>query len=174
MNRKSFPVSAKTIHAIIGVAIMLLFPRLPIALPHVTPVGMEILGIFIGTLYLWTTVDPIWASLLSIFMVGVSSYAPMPQVLQSAFGAPVVVQMFFLMIVMNCLVHNHLTAYIGRFFLTLKINNGRPWVFSAMLMFGSMLMAAFIGAFSPIFLFWPVLYDIFELILWEVDCKHDT
>ena len=76
MNRKSFPVSAKTIHAIIGVAIMLLFPRLPIALPHVTPVGMEILGIFIGTLYLWTTVDPIWASLLSIFMVGVSSYAP--------------------------------------------------------------------------------------------------
>ena len=162
MNRKSFPVSAKTIHAIIGVAIMLLFPRLPIALPHVTPVGMEILGIFIGTLYLWTTVDPIWASLLSIFMVGVSSYAPMPQVLQSAFGAPVVVQMFFLMIVMNCLVHNHLTAYIGRFFLTLKINNGRPWVFSAMLMFGSMLMAAFIGAFSPIFLFWPVLYDIFE------------
>lgn len=119
MNRKSFPVSAKTIHAIIGVAIMLLFPRLPIALPHVTPVGMEILGIFIGTLYLWTTVDPIWASLLSIFMVGVSSYAPMPQVLQSAFGAPVVVQMFFLMIVMNCLVHNHLTAYIGRFFLTL-------------------------------------------------------
>lgn len=70
--------------------------------------------------------------------------------------------MFFLMIVMNCLVHNHLTAYIGRFFLTLKINSGRPWVFSAMLMFGSMLMAAFVGAFSPIFLFWPVLYNIFE------------
>ena len=46
MNRKSFPVSAKTIRAIIGVAIMLLFPRLPIALLHVTPVGMEILGIF--------------------------------------------------------------------------------------------------------------------------------
>ena len=174
MNRKSFPVSAKTIHAIIGVAIMLLFPRLPIALPHVTPVGMEILGIFIGTLYLWTTVDPIWASLLSIFMLGVSSYAPMPQVLQSAFGAPVVVQMFFLMIVMNCLVHNHLTAYIGRFFLTLKINNGRPWVFSAMLMFGSMLMAAFIGAFSPIFLFWPVLYDIFEDIGMEKGDKYPT
>ena len=174
MNRKSFPVSAKTIHAIIGVAIMLLFPRLPIALPHVTPVGMEILGIFIGTLYLWTTVDPIWASLLSIFMVGVSSYAPMPQVLQSAFGAPVVVQMFFLMIVMNCLVHNHLTAYIGRFFLTLKINNGRPWVFSAMLMFGSMLMAAFIGAFSPIFLFWPVLYDIFEDIGMKKGDKYPT
>ena len=174
MNRKSFPVSLKAVHAIIGVSIMLLFPHLPFTLPKVTPVGMEILGIFIGTLYLWTTVDPVWASLLSIFMVGVSSYAPMGQVLQSAFGAPVVVQMFFLMIVMNCLVHNRLTAYIGRFFLTLKINNGRPWVFSAMLMFGSMLMSAFIGPFSPIFLFWPVLYDIFQDIGMKKGDKYPT
>ncbi|MGI5946607.1 MAG: citrate transporter [Lachnospiraceae bacterium] len=98
MSRNAFPVSSKAIHAVVGIAIMLLFPHLPIALPHVTQVGMEILGIFVGTLYLWTTVDPIWASLLSIFMVGVSSYAPMPQVLQSAFDAPVVVQMFFLML----------------------------------------------------------------------------
>ena len=174
MNRKSSPVSSQAIHSVIGVAIMFLFPHLPIPLPHVTPVGMEILGIFIGTLYLWTTVDPVWSSLLSIFMVGISSYAPMGQVLQSAFGFPVVVQMFFLMIVMNCLVHNHLTAYIGRFFLTLKINSGRPWVFSAMLMFGSMLMAAFVGAFSPIFLFWPVLYNIFEDIGMKKGDKYPT
>lgn len=162
MSTKNSHISFKAINSVIGVAIMLLFPRLPIALPEVTPVGMEILGIFIGTLYLWTTVDPVWASLFSIFMVGASSYGPMGQVLQSAFGAPVVVQMFFLMIVMNCLVYNKLTAYIGRFFLTLKINSGRPWVFTGMLMLGSLLMSAFIGPFSPIFLFWPVLYDIFH------------
>ena len=49
MNRKSSPVSSQAIHSVIGVAIMFLFPHLPIPLPHVTPVGMEILGIFIGT-----------------------------------------------------------------------------------------------------------------------------
>lgn len=174
MSTKSSLITAKGIHAIVGVAIMLLFPYLPIHLPEVTPVGMEIIGIFIGTLYLWSTVDPVWASLLSIFLVGVSNYAPMGQVLQSAFGSPVVVQMFFLMIVMNALVHNRLTAYIGRFFLTLKINNGRPWVFSAMLMFGSLLMAAFVGPFSPIFLFWPVLYDIFQDIGMKKGDKYPT
>ncbi|MDE6929829.1 MAG: citrate transporter, partial [Lachnospiraceae bacterium] len=53
------------IHALVGAGIMLLFRYLPISLPEVTPVGMEVLGIFLGTLYLWTFVDPIWGSLLS-------------------------------------------------------------------------------------------------------------
>lgn len=164
MSNQSKPVSSRAIHSAIGVAIMILFRFLPISLPQVTLVGMEIIGIFLGTLYLWTTVDPVWSSLWSIFMVGVSSFAPMPAVLKDAFGNPVVVQLLFLMAVMNALVHNKLTAYIGRFFLTLKINNGRPWVFTTMIMFGAMLMAAFVGPFSPIFLFWPILYDIFQEI----------
>ena len=164
MSNQPKAISMKAIHSIIGVAIMLLFRYLPISLPQVTPIGMEIIGIFIGTLYLWTTVDPVWSSLLSIFMVGASHFAPMNQVLQTAFGNPVVIQMLFIMIVMNALVYNKLTVYIGRFFLTLKINNGRPWVFTTMLMIGAMLMAAFVGPFAPIFLFWPVLYDIFHEI----------
>ena len=164
MSNHSKPVSSRAIHSVIGIAIMILFRFLPISLPQVTPVGMEIIGIFLGTLYLWTTVDPIWSSLWSIFMIGVSCFAPMPAVLKDAFGNPVVVQMLFLMVTMNALVHNKLTAYIGRFFLTLKINNRRPWVFTAMIMFGAMLMAAFVGPFAPIFLFWPILYDIFQEI----------
>lgn len=147
MSNSSASISRRAVHSLVGVAIMLLFRYLPLHLPEVTPVGMEIIGVFIGTLYLWTTVDPVWSSLLSIFMIGVSSYGPMNQVLSAAFGNPVVIQMLFLMIVMNSMVYNKLTAYIGRFFLTMKINNGRPWVFTAMLMVGAMLMAAFVGPF---------------------------
>lgn len=164
MSNQAKPISTKAIHSFIGVAIMFLFPLLPISMPHVTPIGTQVIGIFLGTLYLWTTVDPVWSSLLSIFMIGVSSFAPMGQVLQTAFGNPVVVQMFFIMVVMNALVYNRLTIYISRFFLTLKINNGRPWVFTTMMMIGAMMMAAFVGPFAPIFLFWPILYDIFNEI----------
>lgn len=174
MSNQAKPISIKAIHSVIGVAIMILFRYLPFSLPEVTPVGMEIIGIFIGTLYLWTTVDPVWSSLMSIFMVGASQFAPMNQVLQMAFGNPVVVQMLFIMIVMNALVYNKLTVYIGRFFLTLKINNGRPWVFTSMLMIGAMLMAAFVGPFAPIFLFWPVLYDIFQEIGIKKGDKYAT
>lgn len=174
MSYESKLISTKAIHSVIGVAIMFLFRYLPISLPEVTPVGMEIIGIFIGTLYLWTTVDPVWSSLLSIFMVGISNFAPMNQVLQMAFGNPVVIQMLFLMIVMSALVYNHLTVYIGRFFLTLKINNKRPWVFSSMIMIGAMLMSAFVGPFAPIFLFWPVLYDVFKEIGMKRGEKYPT
>ena len=55
------------VHMAIGIGIMLLFRFLPLNLPNVTETGMEILGIFIGTLYLWSTSDPIWASVLAIF-----------------------------------------------------------------------------------------------------------
>ena len=149
-------------HCLIGIAIMLLFRLLPINMPNITPVGKQIFGIFIGTLYLWTTVDPVWSSILCIFMIGTSGYAPMGAVLNTAFGNPTVVQLFFLMILMNSLQTNRISAYIGRFFLTRKFIIGRPWAFTAILFVGSMLIAAFVGCFAPIFLFWPILYDIFD------------
>ena len=86
------------VHSIIGVAIMVLFRYLPLNLPEITPVGMQVVGIFLGTLYLWTFVDPLWSSLFAIAMVGFSDYAPMNAVLQSAFGSPVARQSFFLMV----------------------------------------------------------------------------
>lgn len=169
-NKKS--ISTNTIHSLIGVAIMLLFPRLPITLPQVTPIGMELIGIFLGTLYLWTTADVLWSSFLCIAMIGLSSYAPMPVVLQTAFGAPVVVQMFFMMCLMGALVYNKITLYIGRFFMTRKIVNGRPWVFTFVMMFGSFVLSVFINAFVPIFLFWPVLYGIFEEVGYTNEDKY--
>lgn len=157
-QKKNFYV----IHCLIGIVIMAGFRYLPVEMPGITPVGKQIFGIFIGTIYLWTTVDPVWSSILSIFMIGASDYGPMGGVLNTAFGNPTVVQMFFLMIFMNSLQVNKLSAYIGRFFLTRKFIIGRPWAFTAVLFVGSMLIAAFVGCFAPIFLFWPILYGIFD------------
>ena len=159
-----------SIHLVIGIGIMLLFRFLPIQLPCITPIGMEILGIFIGTLYLWTTSDPIISSILSIFLVGLSGYSTMNEVLTATFGNPILVQVLFLLTAINCLIENNLTEYCGRFFLTRKICLGRPWVLAFFIMLGSMLMGAFMGGFTPIFLFCPILYDIFETVGLK---KHD-
>ena len=159
-----------SIHLVIGIGIMLLFRFLPIQLPCITPIGMEILGIFIGTLYLWTTSDPIISSILSIFLVGLTGYSTMNEVLTATFGNPILVQVLFLLTAINCLIENNLTEYCGRFFLTRKICLGRPWVLAFFIMLGSMLMGAFMGGFTPIFLFCPILYDIFETVGLK---KHD-
>lgn len=152
------------IHSIVGVLIMIVFRYLPLNLPQVTPVGMEVIGIFLGTLYLWTTVDPIWGSLLSVGMIGFSNYMPMPQVLKECFGNPTLMQSFFLMVMSGALVHYKITSYIGRFFLTRKFTNGKPWLLSFVICIGCFIMAGFVNAFTGIFLFWPVLYDVFEQI----------
>ena len=102
------------VHMAIGIGIMLLFRFLPLNLPNVTDTGMEILGIFIGTLYLWSTSDPIWSSVLAIFLTGLSGYADMNTVLTSTFGTPILVQVFFLLTLINCLIENNLTEYCGK------------------------------------------------------------
>jgi len=152
------------IHSLIGVAIMIGFRYLPLNLPEVTPTGMEVIGIFLGTLYLWTTVDPLWGSIISIGMVGFSSYAPMPQVLKECFGNPTLVQSLYMMAMAGALVCYNVTAYIGRFFITRKFTNGKPWLMTFVICMGAFCMSAFVNCFTGIFLFWPVMYDVFQEI----------
>ena len=49
------------IHSIIGIIIMFGFGYLPAPEP-ITPMGMQVLGIFIGLIYLWCLVDLLWPS----------------------------------------------------------------------------------------------------------------
>lgn len=151
------------IHFIIGTVIMIAFRFFPEGfLPNVTPVGYQVLGIFIGTIYLWSTIDPLTSSVYSIVMLAFSDYSPAGPILKECFGNPTVVQMFFMMVFMAGLTERKLTVYIARWLMTRKIVEGRPWVFTFIMMLGSLIIATFINAFTAIFLFWPVLYDVFN------------
>ncbi len=68
----------------------------------------------------------------------------------------------FLMMMSGALVYYKITLYIGRFFLTRKVTNGKPWLLVYVVCIGSYLIAGFINCFTAILLFWPVLYDIFN------------
>ena len=137
------------IHIIIGLAIMFAFRMIPVGvLPAVTDVGLQVLGIFIGTIYLWTTIDPLSSSLISLVMICLSDFGAAGAVLQQAFGNPVVVQMFFLMIFMQGLTERKLTVYIARWIMTRKFIEGKPWMFVIAMLFGTYIMAVFIGAFA--------------------------
>ena len=161
------------IHFIIGLAIMIVFRFIPAGLlPNVTEVGMQIIGIFIGTIYLWTTIDPTVGSLTCIAMICFSDYASASDVIVSCFGNATVVQMFFLMIYMGALTNRRLTLYIGRWIMTRKMVEGRPWVFTTIILVGSFLMAAFVSPFAPVFLFWPILYGVFDDVGYKKTDKY--
>lgn len=161
------------IHFIIGTIIMFAFRFIPEGvLPNVTPVGLQVMGVFIGTIYLWSTIDPLTSSAYSIVMLALTDFAPAAAVLQTCFGNPTVVQLFFLMIYMAGLTDRRLTIYIARWLMTRKMVEGRPWVFTFIMLFGSFLISAFINAFTPIMLFWPVLYGVFEEVGFKKTDKY--
>jgi sodium-dependent dicarboxylate transporter 2/3/5 len=107
-------------------------------------------------------------------MICLSDFGAAGAVLQQAFGNPVVVQMFFLMIFMQGLTDRKLTIYIARWIMTRKFIEGKPWMFTFAMLFGSYIMSVFIGAFAPIFLFWPVLYGVFADVGYKPGDKYPT
>lgn len=166
--------NSKILHALIGILIMFIIPVLPIPYPDgtVTEIGRKVLGVFVGTLYLWTTTDPLWCSIFSAIALAFTGYLPMGGVLQQWFGNPTVVQMFFIMVIIACLGYEKITAYIGRFFLTLKVNIGHPWIFTTMILLCCYLLSVFVGCFVPILLFWPIMKGIYEDIGYTSDDKY--
>lgn len=78
----------KVIHILISLAIMVCFKFVPAAEP-LTPLGVEVIGIFLGMLYGWLIAnDSFWPSIFGLLFLGLSSYSTVPAVLRDGFGIP--------------------------------------------------------------------------------------
>ena len=114
---------------------MFVFPHFP-AVDPLTPVGMRVLGILIGMVYFWSTINSIWPSLLGLVMIGfagmnpdLQGYAAVKDVFLNSFGLETVVFVMLAMILFASIEYVGCTKYIVRFFLSIKALNGRPYVF---------------------------------------------
>lgn len=172
-------------HTIVGLGIMLFGRYVPapsmvvesseklinLGLPQVdggvllsiTPIGMTVISLFIGVVYLWTVVDTLWPSFIGVLLLGMSDYAPMAKVLAQFMGNPMVVMIFFLLIFAAVLIKSRLSTYLARWFMTHRAVQGRPWLFTAAILVATYLVA-FFEQTSACFLMWPVLYIIFDYV----------
>ena len=150
------------VHSAIGILIIFVFFFMDPIKP-ITPIGMKVLGIFISMIYLWSFVELLWPSLFGILALGFSGYDTMPKVLLRAFGDVVPVLVLFAMILFGAIQHNGITRYISRWFLTRKIINGRPIVFSFIFIYTAYVLAALSANILPALLFmWSILYSVLE------------
>lgn len=103
-----------------------------------TPVGMRVLGVFIGVVYGYSTCDIIWPSLFAIIAFGISGYTTMGAAITSMIGHNVVFQSIVGFISAGALRHYGFGKWFVRWSLTKKIFRGKPlfytWCF--MLLFG--------------------------------------
>lgn len=150
------------IHSLVGVALIFGFGTIP-PIDPITPLGMRVVGIFLGMIYLWSFVTILWPSLLGIIALGLSGYAPMNKVILSAFGDRVPVLVFFAMILFGAIQDGGITHHISRWFLTRKMINGRPVIFSFIFIYTAYVIAALSANVLPALLFmWAILYGVLE------------
>lgn len=166
--------AAYMLHCAIGIFFMFGFGALPPFGP-VTVLGMKVLGIFIGCIYLWTVVDILWPSLLGLVALALSGYAPAGQIMAGAFGDSVTVLVLFGMILFGAIQNAGVTEHISRWFLTRRIINGRPLIFSFAFIYCTYILAALSASILPSILFmWAILYGVLRDVGYKKGDKYTT
>ncbi|EGW39111.1 SLC13 family permease [Desulfosporosinus sp. OT] len=171
INSKPKKNVLQNIHIIIGLLLMFGFGMLP-PYKQITASGMHFLGIFLGLIYLWSTVSRTWPSLLGILAVGISS--KMDTVLLNAFGNTISVQLLFVMILFGAIQQAGVNKYISRWFLTRKIINGRPLVFSFVFLYAAYFISAIGDVLPALILMWSILYSILDSVGYTKGDKYTS
>jgi sodium-dependent dicarboxylate transporter 2/3/5 len=158
----------------IGILITFGFGLLPPIEP-ITAMGMKVLGIFIGMIFLWSFVSILWPSLLGIVALIISGYAPLPKVVQMSFGDVVPTLVLFAMVLFGAIQHAGVTRYISRWFLTRKVINGKPMAFSFIFIYATYVLAALSANILPVLLFmWAILYSVLSDVGYKKGDKYAT
>lgn len=151
------------IHWLIGVILMALGYVLPASAP-LTPMGVKILMIFVGMIYLWCTVNPIGGSLLALFAVSVVGYQPMTAVLSTAVSNQTWIITFFAIILFVSAIESGMPRYVAQaiFKTTQGVVTGRPMALVFILMIAAFVLSALTDIIPVILMFWGICYTIIE------------
>lgn len=130
-----------------------------------TGLGMHVLGIFLGLLWAWSTIDMGWTSIVGIIALGLTEIMTVPESFATAFGNyGNVLLVFFCMAFGAYLNETGLNKMIAYWFLSRKICIGRPWVLTAMILVSGFVLGFCVSAFAAVIMMWNILYNIADMV----------
>ncbi len=151
------------IHTIIGVIIYVTFGHLMPESEPLTRQGLQLVGVFLMTIYLWTTVSTFWPSVLAVFMLGTTGYCTGTAALKECFGHGMTVFVAW-MLVFNIAMHESgFSRRIALFFVTRKVVRGKPWLIMFMLMFSVWTVSLFVTSSAVYALFLSIADEMLEM-----------
>ncbi len=116
------------VNTIITIVLMFGFGFLP-PIGSITPIGMKVLGVFLGLVYGYSACDIIWPSLMAILAFGLCGYTTMGAAITSMMGHNVVFQTIVGFISAGALNYYGFGKWFVRKTLSMKIFNGRPMLY---------------------------------------------
>ncbi len=144
------------VHSAIGVLIMFGVGFLP-PIPGITAIGMKVLGAFLGMLYGWIFIGFIWPSLLGIIALGLSGYQSVTEAFAVGLSNSTTMQILMTFIFFQYVENSGLSSYLAGWFVSRKINEGRPWTLVFIFLLGGTVLSAFINPFAIIILLWSMM-----------------
>ncbi len=147
------------INSVITIVIMFGFGHLPAPAP-ITPLGMQILGIFLALLFGWTFVDQVWPSILGFIALSLTGYAPLAGLMKEGFGNNTVLLMWGMLLIASLVDSAGVSKFIATYFISRKLVLGKPWLLIFTFFFVVFLMSAMTSSVPVIVVGWGILYCI--------------
>lgn len=162
MSASTAPAAKNTsyyIKALITIVIMFGFGQLP-PIDPITPLGMNIVGIFIGLLFGWMTIGLIWPSILGCVALVLIGGMKVADVLAGGWGSTTQMLIFFMIVVAGIVEQSGVSRFIAMFLITRKWVLGKPWVFTFVFLGAAFLLAAVTSTIPTIIICWSIWYSI--------------
>lgn len=163
----------KQVHVLITFALMFGIGFIP-PVSQLTVSGMKILGILIGAIYGITFCAPAWPCLLGMFALAALGVAPVGTVLATGIGSDSVMLMIFFFIFVAVLEQNKITEFMATWMITRKVVQGRPWLFSYIMIIGTMFTGALGSSFPAMIVFWGILISVCKMYDIKPFTKYPT
>ena len=171
-------VKKKIIRNYIDIAIvfgvMMIAHFIPAPAP-MTPLGVQVIGIFVGMIYGWMTCGMLWPSLAGIFMLGFTEYCASPQ---AALGMAITNQTAFMslcaFVAFNYVAQTGLTEYISNWLITRKFTIGKPWVFMTFLWSVGILVSGVFNSIILILMMFEFVIPLFKTMGYTKDDLFPT
>lgn len=137
----------------------------------ITPLGMKVLGIFIGALYGWCILDTLWVSIFAVIAIGYTCSTVLGAV-GAGFGNQIALMSLMTAILGGALDSCKITDLICNWCLTRNVVKGRPWALVAMILIAGALIGAFASSIAGTFLLWMVILKLADMCHYEKGCKE--
>ena len=136
------------------------FLHLPLNLP---PDGITMIGIFIGSIILWLTVDVGWPSLLVLFSLTQLNGVTISTVMANSLGNNTIAFLIFSCALTYALSSTGLLRRIALWFVNTPIAKKSPWAFAAMYFVSILVIGSFISPTVLFVLFFALAEEIYSI-----------
>ncbi len=146
---------------------MVLFRFIP-PIGAMTPMGMEILGIFIGAFYAWLHGEMIWSSAIALILFGFTGYFDnVTAVFASAMGNGTIQIILWMLVYSSIMISSGLGEHIANRIVSFKLLRGRPWAITIAIMAAAYFTSMTGAIFAAIIICWNFVYLIAEKVGYE-------